>query len=106
MTIGGMSTSDPLAPVSGQFALTGTRSTGTDDTPSALTIRPWGLRRAEAARAGLQLPPWRYDQERQLAVTVNNAQPLTELPVSGPTANTTASTDGEDPPSAEDWIND
>ncbi|SDM53345.1 hypothetical protein SAMN04488074_1238 [Lentzea albidocapillata subsp. violacea] len=72
---------DPLAPVSGQFALAG--STGTIDAgamPSPDGVRPWGLRRAHPARP---------------------------VPVSGePTALTTSSVDGEDPPSAEDWIND
>ncbi|GLY50976.1 hypothetical protein [Lentzea sp. NBRC 102530] len=72
---------DPLAPISGQFALVGTISRGnTEDMPSGAETRPWGLRRARPARPAV---------------------------VRGePTALTTSSVDGEDPPSSEDWIND
>lgn len=72
---------DPLAPIGGQFALAGSTSGGNaDDVPSDAEIRPWGLRRARPARPAV---------------------------VRGePTALTTSSVDGEDPPSSEDWIND
>lgn len=70
---------DPFAPVSGQFALAGS-TLATNDEPSPAGTRPWGLRRARPARV---------------------------VPFSGePTALTTSSVDGEDPPSSEDWIND
>jgi hypothetical protein len=70
---------DPLAPVSGQFALAGSTRV-VDGEPSPTGLRPWGLRRARPARG---------------------------VPLAGePTALTTSSVDGEDPPSSEDWIND
>ncbi|MCP3799730.1 putative ATP-grasp-modified RiPP [Allokutzneria sp. A3M-2-11 16] len=98
---------DPLASVSAQFALTGSsfeQSTG--DMPSPDGVRPWGLRHAVPAGAGRVLPEWNYDAEQQKAVD-GDGVPLIDRPRMGPpTAHTTASTDGEDPPSAEDWIND
>ncbi len=98
---------DPLAPVSAQFALDGTTFTEQgDDVPSPAGVRPWGLRRALSAGGGCELPAWTYDGVQQKAVDLDG-RPLIELPMSGPpTANTTSSTDGEDPPSSEDWYND
>lgn len=99
-------TADPLAPTSGQFALAGSTFTPMrDDAPSEVGLRPWGLRRARPAGPGLPVPPWSYDEQRQLAVDPSST-PLIELPVCQPTAKTTQTTDGEDPPSSEDWFND
>lgn len=98
---------DPIAPASAQFALNSTTFTGQgDNVPSPIGVRPWGLRRALPASAGYELPAWTYDEAQQKAVDVDG-RPLIEVPMSGPpTAKTTSSTDGEDPPSSEDWIND
>ena len=102
---------DALAPAGAQFALSGSTASavGTEaavDEPSPVGVRPWGLRRAKRAeppRTPL-LRPWRYDADRQVAVEVATGLPLV---VSGkPTADTTSRTDGEDPPSSEDWNND
>lgn len=98
---------DPLAPVGGQFALTGaTHTDRRDDVASAAGVRPYGLRRALPARPGSSFPACRYDFPQQKSVDVSG-RALIDLPQMGPpTANTTASVDGEDPPSSEDWIND
>lgn len=98
---------DPLASTGSQFALTGSCSSRYPaDAPSQHGVRPWGLRRAERAAGTVWLPSWRYDHQRQVAVTLDG-DPLIDSPVAGkPTAQTTASKDGEDPPSSEDWIND
>ena len=99
---------DPMASTGGQFALRG--STFTDrahDQPSPVGARPWGLRRAiPVVGRGLRLPEWTYDGDRQMAVSACG-KPVIEQPhLAAPTAITTSSTDGEDPPSSEDWIND
>ncbi|XVV02730.1 putative ATP-grasp-modified RiPP [Actinosynnema sp. CA-248983] len=98
---------NPLAPLSGQFALRGSTSAEqVNDVPSPVGTRPFGLRRATAARQGVTIPAWTYDGDAQMAVDAFGV-PLIELPTMGdPTAKTTASVDGEDPPSSEDWIND
>jgi hypothetical protein len=44
-----------------------------------------------------------YDHHQQLAVDTSGTPLITMGP---PTANTTSSVDGEDPPSSEDWYND
>lgn len=96
---------DPLAPASTQFALEGaTAALGSGDVASPVGVRPWMLRDTRPAAAGRVLPPWRYDPQRQVAVEIGSGVPL--IWTAGPTATTTASTDGEDGPSAEDWIND
>lgn len=83
-----------LAPVGSRFALAG--STAQDG-----GARPWGLRHTVTAKPGSPLS-WAYDPARQIAVDPSGA-PLT---AGDPTAVSTASVDGEDPPSSEDWIND
>lgn len=100
-------TPDPLAPPSSQFALNGSSVTSSaEDVPSAIGVRPWGLRRARAADLGRGLPDWTYDERQQKALD-SNGTPLIDSPkLNDPTAFTTSSTDGEDPPSSEDWIND
>jgi putative ATP-grasp target RiPP len=47
--------------------------------------------------------PAHYDHEQQVAVDVNGA-PL--ISMGDPSADTTSTVDGEDPPSSEDWNND
>jgi putative ATP-grasp target RiPP len=98
---------DPLAPAGEQFPLarpdTAPPST---DAPSAAGARPWGLRRMgpvlQPAGQGLA---WGYGHERQLA-TGPDGVALLDLTAGPPTAPTTQTVDGEDPPSSEDWIND
>jgi putative ATP-grasp target RiPP len=98
---------DPMASLSGRFPLGSPAGTPASmDVPSTVGLRPWGLRNLTDARPARQnAPTVRYDAVRQLGVgpdgTVaarNHGGP--------PTANTTSSVDGEDPPSSEDWNND
>jgi putative ATP-grasp target RiPP len=98
---------DPLASVSGQFALKGSTFTPrSGDMPSPDGVRPWGLRRATPAGAGRVLPKWDYDAVQQKAVDLLGV-PLIESPqMVDPSADTTSTVDGEDPPSSEDWNND
>ncbi|GAA3012115.1 putative ATP-grasp-modified RiPP [Actinokineospora diospyrosa] len=98
---------DPFAPLSGQFALHGSTSVErANDFPTPAGIRPFGLRRATPVRPGTVIPEWTYDSDAQKAVATSGV-PLIELPSMGdPTAKTTSSVDGEDPPSSEDWVND
>lgn len=96
---------EPLVPVSAQLALHGSTFTERrDDQPSPVGVRPWGLRRARPAGPGTVIPAWRYDEEEQIAVDVASGLPLTAA--KPPSAKTTSRTDGEDPPSSEDWNND
>lgn len=98
---------DPLASASAQFALSGSSfEQRAGDVASRDGVRPWGLRRAFPARTGRVLPEWTYDADQQKAVDAFGV-PLVDSPRMGPpTAHTTASVDGQDPPSSEDWIND
>lgn len=102
-----MDFADPLAPASAQFALTGTSFTERrDDVSSPTGVRPFGLRRARPAAPGAASPAWHYDPRVQQAVDATGRR-LIDLPRMGPpTASTTSSVDGEDGPSAEDWLND
>lgn len=99
---------DPFAPASTQFALAGTTlPEHRDDQPSRVGVRPWGLQRARLAAPGRTLPSSRYDEDEQKAIAVESGIPLIDLPTAGdPSAETTATVDGEDPPSSEDWDND
>lgn len=99
---------DPFAPLSGQFALSGSTSVEqVGDAPSPAGIRPFGLLRAAPARPGRTIPAWTYDSDAQKAVDAFGV-PLIESPMMGrdPSADTTATVDGEDGPSSEDWNND
>jgi putative ATP-grasp target RiPP len=96
---------DPFAPTSAQFALSGsTFYQRCADRPSPVGVRPWGLRRACPAGPGREIPAWRYDEHEQMAVDVNSGLPV--IVAGDPSADTTSRTDGEDPPSSEDWNND
>lgn len=98
---------DPLASASGQFALAAPTDTpASEDVPSPVGLRPWGLRTLTVARSAVEeqsSSPARYDHERQVAVG-QSGQPL--ITMGDPTADTTSTVDGEDGPSSEDWHND
>lgn len=102
---------DPLASGGGQFPLCApTGTVAADDEPCPVGLRPWGLRTLTVAAGGRGTAvPARYDHERQVAVD-RSGTPLIELPSAGkkgdPSADTTSTVDGEDPPSSEDWKND
>lgn len=104
MTVGA---ADPFAPVGSRFALAGSSFVpdGRDE-PSAAGLRPWGLRRARPSGPSRVVPRWIYDDERQLAVAVDDGLAVIDIVCGDPTANTTSATDGEDGPSSEDWDND
>ncbi|MGI9003827.1 MAG: putative ATP-grasp-modified RiPP [Pseudonocardia sp.] len=96
---------DPVATVSGQFALCRPLTDPELDEPGT---RPWGLRDLVSADpVTTALPPVRYDHQRQVTVLDDGTDRLFIATVAGaPTAPTTQRTDGEDPPSSEDWKND
>lgn len=97
---------DPIASASGRFPLVAPDGTlPSEDVPSPVGTRPWGLRQLAAATAdsGSGLSGARYDHDLQLAVDPSGTPLITTGP---PTANTTSTVDGEDPPSSEDWHND
>jgi putative ATP-grasp target RiPP len=99
---------DPLASPSGQFSLCRPKfDTPAAYSPSPVGVRPWGLRQMAPARAGrVEVPAHRYDPVQQLAVD-SDGRPLVSNATAGdPSADTTATVDGEDPPSSEDWEND
>lgn len=97
---------DPLVTASAQFTLGRPTPTGADGT-TGMVARPWGLRALTPAIDGPALPPVRYDHLGQVALVEDGTGRAFVDMVSGPpTAPTTASTDGEDPPSSEDWTND
>lgn len=101
-------TTAPLVSISGQFALTGPRGVPLpDQPPSATGVRPWGLRDlAESDSPGRTVLAGTYCPVLQLTVDPGG-RPLVDNALMGdPTANTTGSVDGEDPPSSEDWTND
>lgn len=96
---------DPLASASGQFPLAPRSYPSASEGPSPDGLRPWGLRDLVVATPPTTITPrTRYDHERQVMVDDATGFPLPSM--AKPTAITTASVDGEDPPSAEDWIND
>jgi putative ATP-grasp target RiPP len=99
---------DPLVTASAQFTLGRPAPTDTNDPAVARAVtRPWGLHDLAAAVEVPDLPPVRYDHLSQVAVVEDGTGRAFVDVVSGPpTAPTTAATDGEDPPSSEDWIND
>jgi len=97
---------DPLVTASAQFSLGRSTPSGADE--SVITLaRPWGLRALVPAVAGPELPAIRYDHVSQVAVVDDGTgRAFVDIVGGPPTAPTTASTDGEDPPSSEDWKND
>ena len=98
---------DPLASGSAQFPLGRPSDEAPEvDGPSPIGLRPWGLRRLGPVfgTAGGWLA-WRYDHHQQTAVD-DTGRAVLDLVDGPPTAPTTPPTDGEDPPSGEDWRND
>lgn len=94
---------DPVASHSGRFGLG--RPMGSPvghDVPSAVGIRPWNLRGAQVMdRGGTRLGAWRYDHDRQLALTVDG-QLVMEIVAADPTADSISDLDGDEGRS-EDW---
>ncbi len=103
---------DPLVSASGQFALAARAGRVEPEGPSSAGERPWGLRRMGPVSTIVRLAPaGRYDPLRQLSLDTAGIPIVAALraggPVTGPpTAPTTATVDGEDPPSSEDYNND
>ncbi|MBV9139723.1 MAG: hypothetical protein JO115_02175 [Pseudonocardiales bacterium] len=97
---------DPIASHSAQFGLA--RPMGTPagrDVPSPVGVRPWNLRGAQVMdRGGARPGAWRYDHDRQLALTLDG-QLVTEFIAAQPTANSVTHLDGDEGPS-EDWTYD
>lgn len=64
---------DPIASHSARFGLA--RPMGTPagrDVPSPVGVRPWNLRAAQVMdRCGARPEAWRYDHDRQLALTLD-----------------------------------
>jgi putative ATP-grasp target RiPP len=99
---------DPIASHSGQFPLSPPSDAPlSTDVPSPVGVRPWGLRTVRAAQpGGSERPAWRYCHGQQVAVDAEG-RPLAErMAKKPPSADTTSTVDGEDPPSSEDWKND
>ncbi|MGH3886549.1 MAG: putative ATP-grasp-modified RiPP [Pseudonocardiaceae bacterium] len=101
--------SDPVASASEQFTL----CRPSIDLPMAqdcpeMEVRPWGLRTMTPARpTDSRFPAFRYDHRSQVAVLDDGTgRPLVKTVAGPPTAPTTQTVDGEDPPSSEDWKND
>lgn len=114
---------DPLASPSGRFALARPAGLPAPDQPSSKELRPWGLRRmGPVALPADRLAGYRYDPVQQVSLgadgtplaigalaggNANTTSTIGGALVAGPpTAPTTSTVDGEDPPSSEDWIND
>lgn len=98
---------DPLAGAGARFALgrADDAPSGTEK-PSPAGVRPWGLRRmGPALTPTASWSAWCFDHERQVAIDHRGVAVL-DLAAGPPTAPTTQTVDGEDPPSSEDWIND
>lgn len=101
--------SDPVASASGRFALCRpTVDVAAVEVATETGVRPWGLRAMTAARPADSRPPaFRYDHVRQVAVLDDGSgRWLVDVVAGPPTAPTTQTVDGEDPPSSEDWKND
>lgn len=93
----------PFAPHSARFPLGAPRDTAPSmDVPSPEGIRPFGLRDVVSAAPGRHVPASTYDDRLQMSVTEDGGL----LCAGDPSADTTATVDGEDGPSSEDWDND
>jgi hypothetical protein len=94
---------DPIASHSAQFGLA--RPMGTlagHDVPSPVGIRPWNLRGAQIMdRCGARPGGWRYDHDRQLALTLDGHL-IAEIISADPSADTVTDLDGDEGKS-EDW---
>lgn len=97
---------DPVASHSAQFGLG--RPMGTPaghDVPSAVGVRPWNLRGAQVMDSGgARLGAWRYDHDRQVAVTLDGRL-MMDVVAATPTAESATDLDGDEGKS-EDWTYD
>jgi putative ATP-grasp target RiPP len=94
---------DPIASHSAQFGLARpTDIPASYAAPSPVGVRPWNLRAAQPLGRRAGVISWRYDHDRQVAVTPDG-RPLT---ASGDaTADSVSTLDGDEGPS-EDWTYD
>ncbi|MGH3608130.1 MAG: hypothetical protein ACRDRD_08605 [Pseudonocardiaceae bacterium] len=94
---------DPIASHSAQFGLC--RPMGSppgNDSPSPVGVRPWNLRGAQVMSGhGASPRNWRYDHDRQLALTLDGRL-MTEIIAADPTADSNTDLDGDEGKS-EDW---
>lgn len=99
---------DPVASVSGRFPLGAPAGASASvDVTSPIGLRAWGLRDLTPARRGtLNAPVFQYDPIQQLSIGPDGMPAVSSLAGGPPTADTTSTVDGEDPPSSEDWNND
>ncbi|MBV9728382.1 MAG: hypothetical protein JO309_02995 [Pseudonocardiales bacterium] len=75
------------------------------DVPSPVGVRPWNLRGAPVMdRCGAGPGAWRYDHDRQLALTLDEHL-VTEIIAAEPTANSVTDLNGDEGKS-EDWTYD
>jgi putative ATP-grasp target RiPP len=94
---------DPIASHSAQFGLARPMDTpASQDAPSPVSVRPWNLRAVTAVPHSRTVRMWRYDHDRQIAVTPDG-QPITEI--IDATAESRSNLDGDEGPN-EDWTYD
>jgi len=96
---------DPVASHSAQFGLG--RPMGIPagrDAASPAGVRPWNLRAARVMGPGARVGAWRYDHDRQIAVTLDGRLVL-EVVAADPTADSATDLDGDEGKS-EDWTYD
>ncbi len=97
---------DPVASGSEQFGLARSRQAPLcRDLPSAVGVRPWGLRgMRHGAVTGRAVPAFVYCHEQQLAVDVEG-RPLIVTGMADPSADSVTDGDGDEGRS-EDWTYD
>jgi putative ATP-grasp target RiPP len=97
---------DPVASGGEQFGLTRPRHAPLcHDVPSAVGVRPWGLRGMRRGTVtGRAAPEFVYSHEQQLAVDAGG-QPLIVTGMADPSADSVTDGDGDEGRS-EDWIYD
>src|SRR3954454_1882335 len=86
---------DPVASHSAQFGLG--RPMGIPagrDAASPAGVRPWNLRAARVMGPGARVGAWRYDHDRQIAVTLDGRLVL-EVVAVDPTADSATDLDGD-----------
>lgn len=87
---------DPVASHSAQFGLG--RPMGIPaghDAPSPAGVRPWNLRGARVMGRGARLGTWRYDHDRQVALTVDGRL-VVETVAADPSADSMSDLDGDE----------
>jgi putative ATP-grasp target RiPP len=100
------SVDSPVASSSEQFGLWRSRhDPPCRDRPSAMGIRPWGLRgMRRGAVAGRPVPEFVYSHEQQVAVD-KDGRPLILTGMADPSADSVTDSDGDEGRS-EDWTYD